>query len=172
MRKKVSYKEAGVDIESANLFVKKIKPIVKTASRKEVRGDIGGFGGLFHLDTEKFKDPILVSATDGVGTKLKIARMMDRHNTIGIDLVAMSVNDIIVQGAEPLFFLDYIATGKISMENSVKIVKGIAKGCIEAGCALVGGELAEMPGFYKDGDYDLAGFCVGVVDAEKLIDGL
>lgn len=172
MGKKVSYKEAGVDIESANLFVKKIKPIVKTASRKEVRGGIGGFGGLFHLDTEKFKDPILVSATDGVGTKLKIARMMDRHDTIGIDLVAMSVNDIIVQGAEPLFFLDYIATGKISVENSVEIVEGITKGCIEAGCALIGGELAEMPGFYKNGDYDLAGFCVGVVDAEKLIDGL
>ncbi len=171
MSKKVSYKDAGVDIDRANLFVEKIKPIIKEASRKEVMGGIGGFGGLFRLDTEKFKDPVLVSSTDGVGTKLKIAQMMDKHDTIGIDLVAMSVNDIIVLGAEPLFFLDYIATGKISVENSVKIVEGVTKGCIEAGCALIGGETAEMPEFYKNDDYDLAGFCVGIVDADKVIDG-
>jgi len=154
MRKKVSYKDAGVDIKKATLFIEKIKPIIKATSRKEVMGGIGGFGGLFHLDIGKIKNPVLVSSTDGVGTKLKIAQMMDKHDTIGIDLVAMSVNDIIVHGAEPLFFLDYIATGKISVKNSVKIVEGITKGCIEAGCALIGGETAEMPEFYKDGDYD------------------
>ncbi|MDO9528679.1 MAG: phosphoribosylformylglycinamidine cyclo-ligase [Syntrophales bacterium] len=171
MKKKVSYKDAGVDINKANLFVKKIQPIIKGTSRKEVMSGIGNFGGLFHLDMGKFKDPILVSSTDGVGTKLKIAQMMDKHDTVGIDLVAMSVNDILSQGAEPLFFLDYIATGKIDVKKSVKIVEGIAKGCIEAGCALIGGETAEMPEFYKDDDYDLAGFCVGIVDASELIDG-
>jgi phosphoribosylformylglycinamidine cyclo-ligase len=171
MGKGSSYKDAGVDIDKANLFIEKIRPVVKATSRREVIGDIGGFGGLFRLDTVKFKDPILVSSTDGVGTKLKIARMMDRHDTIGIDLVAMCVNDIIVQGAEPLFFLDYLATGKISVENSVKIVEGITKGCVEAGCALIGGETAEMPGFYNNNEYDLAGFCVGIVDADRLIDG-
>jgi phosphoribosylformylglycinamidine cyclo-ligase len=132
---------------------------------------IGGFGGLFHLDMSKIKDPILVSSTDGVGTKLKIAQLMSKHDTVGIDLVAMSVNDVIVQGAEPLFFLDYIATGKLCVETGVRIVEGIARGCQEAGCALIGGETAEMPGFYPDGEYDLAGFCVGVVEADKLIDG-
>ena len=171
MSEKVSYKDAGVDIDRANLFIEKIKPIIGEASRKEVMGGIGGFGGLFRLDMGKFKDPVLVSSTDGVGTKLKIAQMMDKHDTVGIDLVAMSVNDIIVLGAEPLFFLDYIATGKISVENSVKIVEGVTKGCIEAGCALLGGETAEMPDFYKNDDYDLAGFCVGIVDADKVIDG-
>jgi len=170
MTGRVSYKDAGVDINKANLFIKKIKPIIKTTSRKEVMGDIGGFGGLFHLEIEKFKDPVLVSSTDGVGTKLKIAQIMNKHDTIGIDLVAMSVNDIIVQGAEPLFFLDYISTGKINVKNSVKIMEGITKGCIEAGCALIGGETAEMPEFYKEGDYDLAGFCVGIVEADRLID--
>jgi phosphoribosylformylglycinamidine cyclo-ligase len=134
-------------------------------------GGIGGFGGLFHLDTSKIKDPILISSTDGVGTKLKIAHMMNRHDTVGIDLVAMSVNDVVVSGAEPLFFLDYIATGKISMEASVEIVRGVAAGCRDAGCALLGGETAEMPGFYRDDEYDLAGFCVGIVDAPNLIDG-
>jgi phosphoribosylformylglycinamidine cyclo-ligase len=165
------YKDAGVDIDKANVFVEKIKPLIKTTNRKGVVGNIGSFGGLFHLDMEKYKNPLLVSATDGVGTKLNIAHAMNIHNTVGIDLVAMSVNDLIVQGAEPLFFLDYIATGKISLESSVEIVEGIAKGCAEAGCALIGGETAEMPGFYKDNEYDLAGFCVGVVEYEKLIDG-
>lgn len=171
MEKAMSYKDAGVDIDKANLFVEKIKPLIKSTSRKEVMGGLGGFGGLFHLDIGKIKDPILVSSTDGVGTKLKIAHMMNRHDTIGIDLVAMCVNDVIVQGAEPLFFLDYISTGKIDVEREVQLVEGIVKGCREAGCALIGGETAEMPGLYKDGEYDLAGFCVGVVEADKLIDG-
>jgi phosphoribosylformylglycinamidine cyclo-ligase len=171
MKGKVTYKEAGVDIDRANSFVERIKPLIKTASRREVMTGIGGFGGLFHLDMSKHRDPILVSSTDGVGTKLKIAQIMDRHDTVGIDLVAMSVNDVIVQGAEPLFFLDYIATGKILVDTSVKIIEGIVRGCQEAGCALIGGETAEMPGFYPDGEYDLAGFCVGAVEADKLIDG-
>ncbi|MDR2861977.1 MAG: phosphoribosylformylglycinamidine cyclo-ligase [Syntrophobacterales bacterium] len=171
MEEKSAYSYAGVDIDRGNTFVEKIKPLVKTTFRKEVMGGIGGFGGLFHLDTTKIKDPVLVSSTDGVGTKLKIAHMMNKHDTVGIDLVAMSVNDVIVSGAEPLFFLDYIATGKISIEASVEIVKGIAAGCSDAGCALLGGETAEMPGFYRDDEYDLAGFCVGIADAEHLIDG-
>ena len=171
MDERASYKSAGVDIDKANLFVEKIKPLVKTTTRKEVMSGIGGFGALFRLDTEKFKNPILVSSTDGVGTKLKIAQMMDIHDSVGIDLVAMSVNDVIVQGAEPLFFLDYIATGKIGLDKSVQIVEGIARGCQQAGCALIGGETAEMPGFYANDEYDLAGFCVGVVEQEKLIDG-
>ena len=171
MDERASYKSAGVDIDKANLFVEKIKPLVKTTTRKEVLSGIGGFGALFRLDTEKFKNPILVSSTDGVGTKLKIAQMMDIHDSVGIDLVAMSVNDVIVQGAEPLFFLDYIATGKIGLDKSVQIVEGIARGCQQAGCALIGGETAEMPGFYAEDEYDLAGFCVGVVEQEKLIDG-
>lgn len=165
------YKEAGVNIDIANEFVDRIKPLIKTTSRKEVISGIGGFGGLFRLDTGKMKNPILVSSTDGVGTKLKIAQLLDKHDTIGIDLVAMSVNDVIVQGAEPLFFLDYLATGKISLEKSVKIVEGIVAGCKQAGCALLGGETAEMPGFYNSGEYDLAGFCVGVVESDKIIDG-
>ena len=167
----LKYKDAGVDIEKANIFVEKIKPFVKSTSRKGVIGDIGGFGGLFNLDTRKYKNPVLVASTDGVGTKLLIARMMDKHDTIGIDLVAMSVNDLIVQGAEPLFFLDYIATGKMDIDRNVEIVKGITEGCIEAGCALIGGENAEMPGIYGDNEYDLAGFCVGVVESDKIIDG-
>jgi len=165
------YKDAGVDIDKANIFIDRIKPLIKSTSRKEVMGGLGGFGGLFHLDTRKTKDPILVSSTDGVGTKLKIAQLMDKHDTIGIDLVAMCVNDVIVQGAEPLFFLDYISAGKIDLAREVQIVEGISKGCQEAGCALIGGETAEMPGLYNDGEYDLAGFSVGVVDADKLIDG-
>lgn len=171
MLDKMTYSKSGVDIDAGNAFVERIKPLIKATSRRETMSGIGGFGGLFHLDTEKTKDPILVSSTDGVGTKLKIARMMDKHDTVGIDLVAMSVNDIIVQGAEPLFFLDYIATGKLDVDKSVKIVEGIVKGCQDANCSLLGGETAEMPGFYTDGEYDLAGFCVGVVDSDRLIDG-
>jgi phosphoribosylformylglycinamidine cyclo-ligase len=171
MMEQATYKGAGVDIDKANLFVEKIKPLIKTTARKEVLSGIGGFGALFRLDVEKFKNPILVSSTDGVGTKLKVAQSMNKHNTVGIDLVAMSVNDVIVQGAEPLFFLDYIATGKISLEQSVQIMEGIVRGCQDAGCALIGGETAEMPGFYAENEYDLAGFCVGAVEADKLIDG-
>ncbi len=166
-----TYKDAGVDIDSANAFVERIKPLIKTTARKEVISGIGGFGGLFRFDGAKMKNPILVSSTDGVGTKLKIAHLMDKHDTIGIDLVAMSVNDVIVQGAEPLFFLDYISTGKIELEKSVQIIDGIVQGCKQAGCTLLGGETAEMPGFYQSGEYDLAGFCVGVVEQDKLIDG-
>lgn len=166
-----TYKDAGVNIDVANDFVERIKPLIKTTARKELISGIGGFGGLFRFDTAKMKNPVLVSSTDGVGTKLRIAQLMDKHDTIGIDLVAMSVNDVIVQGAEPLFFLDYLATGKIELEKSVQIVDGIVQGCKQAGCTLLGGETAEMPGFYQEGDYDLAGFCVGVVEQEKLIDG-
>jgi phosphoribosylformylglycinamidine cyclo-ligase len=171
MQKKITYKDSGVDIDRANSFVERIKPLIKAASRREMVSGIGGFGGLFRLDTSKYRDPVLVSSTDGVGTKLKIAQMMDKHDTVGIDLVAMSVNDVVVQGAEPLFFLDYIATGKLLVETMAQIVEGVVHGCQEAGCALIGGETAVMPGFYPKGEYDLAGFCVGAVDADKLIDG-
>ncbi len=167
----ITYKDAGVDIESGNQFVKMIKPLVKATFRPEVIADIGGFGGLFSLNTSKYKNPVLVSGTDGVGTKLKIAFQADRHDTIGIDLVAMCVNDIVVQGADPLFFLDYFATAKLDPERGAQVVKGIAEGCSIAGCALIGGETAEMPGFYSFGEYDLAGFAVGVVDRDNLIDG-
>ena len=170
-RKSMTYKEAGVDIEAGNHFVNIIKPLVKSTNRPEVLADIGGFGGLFSLNKDKYRSPVLVSSTDGVGTKLKLAFVMDCHNTVGIDLVAMCVNDIIVQGAEPLFFLDYLATGVLAPEKAAEIVKGIAQGCREAGCALLGGETAELPGFYKDGEYDLAGFTVGVVDRDEIIDG-
>lgn len=169
--KVTTYKDAGVDIEAGNSFVKMIKPLVKATSRPEVLADIGGFGGLFSLNTSKYKNPVLVSGTDGVGTKLKLAFMADRHDTIGIDLVAMCVNDIIVQGAEPLFFLDYLATAKLSPEKGTSIIKGVADGCIQAGCALIGGETAEMPGFYSTDEYDMAGFAVGVVDRDNIIDG-
>jgi phosphoribosylformylglycinamidine cyclo-ligase len=169
--KKTTYKSAGVDIDAGNEFVKLIKPLVKATSRPEVMADIGGFGGLFSLSAGKYKNPVLVSGTDGVGTKLKLAFMADRHDTIGIDLVAMCVNDIVVQGAEPLFFLDYLATSKLDTAKGAEIVKGIAAGCIQAGCALIGGETAEMPGFYADGEYDIAGFAVGVVERESIIDG-
>jgi len=168
---RITYKDSGVDIDAGNTFVKMIKPLVKATSRPEVMADIGGFGGLFSLNTAKYKNPVLVSGTDGVGTKLKLAFMADRHDTVGIDLVAMCVNDIIVQGAEPLFFLDYLATGKLDPAKAADIVKGISAGCIQAGCALIGGETAEMPGFYADGEYDIAGFTVGVVDRDNLIDG-
>lgn len=167
----ITYKDAGVDIDAGNTFVQKIKPFVKATRRPEVLADIGGFGGLFALNTGKYTNPVLVSGTDGVGTKLKVAFMADRHDTVGIDLVAMCVNDIIVQGAEPLFFLDYLATGKLEPDQGADIVRGIAEGCRQAGCALIGGETAEMPGFYTADEYDLAGFTVGVVDRDKIIDG-
>jgi phosphoribosylformylglycinamidine cyclo-ligase len=165
----ITYKDAGVDIDAGDLFVQKIKPYVKSTFRPEVLTDIGGFGGLFAL--KKYKDPVLVSGTDGVGTKLKIAFLTNRHDTVGIDLVAMCVNDIVVQGAEPLFFLDYFATGRLKPQEHSDIVKGIAAGCKQSGCALIGGETAEMPSFYEENEYDLAGFAVGVVEKKKIIDG-
>ena len=171
MTDNINYKDAGVDIDIANEFVERIKTSVKTTARKEVVSGIGGFGGLFRLNSVDLKNPVLVSSTDGVGTKLRIAHLLDKHDTIGIDLVAMSVNDVVVQGAEPLFFLDYLATGKIELEKSVSIIEGITEGCRQAGCTLLGGETAEMPGFYAPGEYDLAGFCVGVVESDKLITG-
>lgn len=169
--KGITYKEAGVDISTGNEFVRRIKPLVRKTLRPDVIGGIGSFGGLFRIDLKKYKDPVLVSSTDGVGTKLKIAFIMDKHDSVGIDLVAMGVNDILVHGAEPLFFLDYISTGKLRIKQTVEIVKGIINGCREAGCTLLGGETAEMPSFYKDGEYDLAGFTVGIVENERIIDG-
>ncbi len=166
-----TYREAGVDIDAGDEFVDRIKPVVRSTFRPEVLTDLGGFGGLFGLQAGKYKEPVLVSGTDGVGTKLKIAFMMDKHDSVGIDLVAMCVNDIVVSGAEPLFFLDYFATGKLSVSKAQEVVAGIAEGCRQAGCALIGGETAEMPSFYPDGEYDLAGFSVGVVDRSKIIDG-
>ena len=165
------YAEAGVDIEAGNKFVELIKPIVSKTFKSGVITDIGGFAGLFSLNTQKLKTPVLVSSTDGVGTKLKIAFMLDKHDTIGIDLVAMSVNDIIVQGAVPLFFLDYLSMGKLDVEKARDIVQGIADGCQEADCSLIGGETAEMAGFYEEGEYDLAGFVVGIADNDDLLDG-
>jgi len=167
----LSYKDAGVDIAAGNRLVEQIKSITKETHRPEVLTNIGGFGGLFALDKEQYKNPVLVSATDGVGTKLKLAQIMDDHTTIGIDLVAMCVNDIIVGGAEPLFFLDYFATGRLDPDHTTEIVRGIGEGCKQAGCALIGGETAEMPGLYQGDDYDLAGFSVGIVDRDKIIDG-
>jgi len=166
-----SYKEAGVDISLANQIVEKIKPLIGKTSIPGVLGDIGGFGGLFSLAEHKYKEPVLVSGTDGVGTKLKVAFALNKHDTIGIDLVAMSVNDIITCGAKPLFFLDYISIGKLSEKVVVEIVKGVTEGCKMADCALLGGETAEMPGFYAEGEYDLAGFAVGVVEKSQIIDG-
>ncbi len=170
-KKKDTYAEAGVDIDAGNRFVKLIKPLVSKTFRPGVMTSIGGFSGVFSLNLQDIKNPVLVSSTDGVGTKLKIAFMLDKHDTVGIDLVAMNVNDILVQGATPLFLLDYIATGKLEVEKTVQIVKGIAAGCEQAECSLIGGETAEMPDFYPEGEYDLAGFVVGLADKYHLIDG-
>ena len=167
----ISYRDAGVDMEAGDALVEQIKPYAKRTMRPEVLAGIGGFGSLFEMP-KKFKNPVLVSGTDGVGTKLKLAFELNKHDTVGIDLVAMSVNDILVQGAEPLFFLDYFACGKLEVGTAAQVIKGIAEGCEQSGCALVGGETAEMPGMYPAGEYDLAGFAVGCVDKEKIINGL
>jgi phosphoribosylformylglycinamidine cyclo-ligase len=166
-----AYRRAGVDIHAAGELVNRIKPLAQATFSKGVITDIGGFGGLFKLDLQDFEEPVLVSSTDGVGTKLLLAFEFDGHSTVGIDLVAMSVNDILVQGAKPLFFLDYFATGKLDVDVAERVIKGVAHGCSEAGCSLLGGETAEMPDFYPPGHYDLAGFCVGIVDNAKIVDG-
>jgi phosphoribosylformylglycinamidine cyclo-ligase len=171
MNDSLTYADSGVDIEKANQLVNRIKSIAKSTPRSGVMGEIGGFGGLFSLNLANISNPVLVSATDGVGTKLKIAFQMDKHDTIGIDLVAMCVNDIIVQGAKPLFFLDYLSMGALDNTVAEQILLGVADGCNQAGCALIGGETAEMPGMYQAGEYDLAGFSVGLVDNAKIIDG-
>jgi len=171
MNKRITYKEAGVDIEEGERLIKLIAPIVHNTFQKGVISEIGHFGSLFELDLSKYKKPVFVSGTDGVGTKLRIAFVCDKHDTVGIDLVAMCVNDILTLGAEPLFFLDYFATGKLQVEKAVKVIKGIAEGCKQAGCSLIGGETAEMPGFYGKDEYDLAGFVVGIVEKDKIIDG-
>lgn len=165
----LTYRDAGVDIDEGNLLVEKIKPLVRSTRRPGADGEIGGFGGLFDLKAAGFTDPVLVAANDGVGTKLKLAIDANAHETVGIDLVAMCVNDLVVQGAEPLFFLDYFATGKLNSDQGAAIIGGIAEGCRQAGCALIGGETAEMPGMYRDGDYDLAGFAVGAAERAQLL---
>ncbi|MCW9013331.1 MAG: phosphoribosylformylglycinamidine cyclo-ligase [Gammaproteobacteria bacterium] len=169
--KSLSYRDAGVDIDAGNQLIEKIKPHVAKTMRPEVIGGLGGFGALFELPLHKYQQPVLVSGTDGVGTKLKLALQLNKHDTIGIDLVAMCVNDILVLGAEPLFFLDYYATGHLDNEVAADVIKGIAEGCLLSGASLTGGETAEMPGMYGEGDYDLAGFCVGIVEKNAIIDG-
>lgn len=171
MDNKLTYKDSGVDVHSGYETVKLIKDYVKKTYTKGVMSDIGGFGGMFAIDKDEYEEPVLVSGTDGVGTKLMVAFMADKHDTIGQDAVAMCVNDVICQGAKPLFFLDYIATGKLDPKKASDIVKGVANGCIKAGAALIGGETAEMPGLYQEGEYDIAGFCVGIVDKKKIING-
>src|SRR5437660_10992521 len=166
-----TYRDAGVDIDAGDEFVDRISPLVRSTFRPEGLTDLGGFGGLFQLQAHRYAEPVLVSGTDGVGTKLKIAFLTGRHDTVGIDLVAMCVNDIVVSGAEPLFFLDYFASGKLEVSVGEAVVKGIADGCQQAGCALIGGETAELPGFYAPGEYDLAGFAVGVVERSRILDG-
>jgi len=167
----LTYRDAGVDIDAGEELVERIKPHVKRSMRPEVLGGLGGFGAMFELPLDRYRNPVLVSGTDGVGTKLRLAIETGRHDTIGIDLVGMCVNDVVVQGAEPLFFLDYYATGKLNVDVAESVIKGIVEGCVQAGSALVGGETAEMPGMYAAGDYDLAGFCVGVVEKDQIIDG-
>jgi phosphoribosylformylglycinamidine cyclo-ligase len=170
-RAPVTYREAGVDIDAGEELVERIKPHVKRSMRREVLGGIGGFGALVEVPLDRYRKPVLVSGTDGVGTKLRLAIDTHRHDTVGIDLVAMCVNDVVVQGAEPLFFLDYFATGKLDVGVGERLIAGIVDGCVQAGCALVGGETAEMPGMYHGEDYDLAGFCVGIVEKDAIIDG-
>ncbi len=170
MKKSLTYRDAGVNIDSGNLLVERIKPIVARTKRSEMLAGIGGFGSLFEIPLERYKNPVLVSGTDGVGTKLKLAIKFNKYDTIGIDLVAMCVNDIVTLGAEPLFFLDYYATGNLDIEIASQVITGIGRGCELSGAALVGGETAEMPGMYSNGDYDIAGFCVGIVEKDKIID--
>lgn len=167
----LTYKDSGVDITKGNQLIEKIKPIAKSTMRPGVLAGLGGFGAMFEIPLEKYKNPVLISGTDGVGTKLMVAEMLKKHDTIGIDLVAMCVNDLIVQGAEPLFFLDYYATGSLNPEIATSVIEGIGEGCRQSGCSLIGGETAEMPGMYNGEEYDLAGFCVGIVEKNKIIDG-
>ena len=167
----LTYKDSGVDITKGNQLIEKIKPIAKSTLRPGVLTGLGGFGAMFEIPIDRYKNPVLISGTDGVGTKLMVAEMLNKHDTIGIDLVAMCVNDLIVQGAEPLFFLDYYATGSLNEEVATSVISGIGEGCIQSGCALIGGETAEMPGMYNGEEYDLAGFCVGIVEKNQIIDG-
>jgi phosphoribosylformylglycinamidine cyclo-ligase len=167
----LTYKDSGVDITKGNQLIEKIKPIAKSTLRPGVLAGLGGFGAMFEIPLDKYKNPVLISGTDGVGTKLMVAKMLNKHDTIGIDLVAMCVNDLIVQGAEPLFFLDYYATGSLNQDVAISVISGIGEGCRQSGCSLIGGETAEMPGMYQGEEYDLAGFCVGIVEKDNIIDG-